>query len=419
MKKIIGVFRKMGNMIKKKWVDIRENDEIEIRNLEKLEKEQSKRLNSLEKNEKYDWKFVIMFWIIWWFIMYISYIFFQSLSLIYLIFAAYIISIAMESIIEFFQKKLPRSVAVILTYLILLAFILSGFLLVVPFIINQAADIIKLVLQEIDKFQVSLQKEWIEQMVKSTKLIPGYLKNTIIYYLKDPQTVSAIQEWIEKNISQIVSVWNTFIKNVWYFLVNVIGSFFSALFQIWLVFILSIFFSLEKEWIIQFIDRISDKKWLLSTKIRKIYKKLWFRLKWQLLLSLYIGIVVWIVLETLSIPWIWIDLPNKFTLALIAGITEFVPMLGPILWAIPALLVAILAYWFKWFIWVLIAYYVIQWTENNILIPFVMNHALWISPLVIFIAMLVWWSVLWFVWIVLSVPIAVILTIVFEDIKNN
>lgn len=420
MKPVIKIFKKIGSMIKRKWNEIKKQQEEELKAIENIDKA-SKKLVWKSKSEDtvYNLKFVFSFWLIWWLVLYISYVFYQSLWLVYLIFAAFIISIAMESIIEFFQRKMPRGVAIFLTYVLLLAFIISWFLLVVPFVLNQTAEIISLSIDKINLFQNTLQNQWLEYIVKNTKFIPGYLKNSLINYIKDPQIVKAIQDALQQNISQIVTIWNTFIKNVWYFVVNIITSFFSGLFQIILVFVLSFFFSLEKDWIIRFFDRIWDKGGLVSLKLKKTYKKLWFWLKGQLLLSVYIGFVVWVVLETLSINWIWIDLPNKFSLAIIAWITEFVPMLGPILWAIPAILIAIIHYWVKGLVVVSIAYYIIQWTENNVLIPFVMNQALWVSPLVIFIAMLLWGSVLGFVWIVLSVPLAVILTIIFEDSKQE
>lgn len=420
MKSVLKIFKKVWTLIKRKWNEIKKHQESELEAIEKIDKAAQKLAAKTKESEWiYNWKFIFSFWLTWALVIYISYLVFQSLSLIYLIFAAFIISIAVESVIEFFQKKMHRAVAIFLTYILLLAFIISWFILVVPFILNQSAEILKLSINEINTFQDTLQQHGLEYMIKNTQMLPWYIKKSLISYIQDPQVVLAIQDALQKNISQIVSIWNTFIKNVWYFVVNIITSFFSWLFQIILVFVLSFFFSLEKDWVIAFFDKIWDKQWLVSLKLKKVYKKLGFWLKGQLLLSLYIWFVVWVVLETLSFPWIWIDLPNKFSLAIIAWITEFVPMLGPILWAIPAALVAILAFWLKWLIVVLIAYYIIQWTENNILVPFVMNQALWVSPLLIFIAMLIWWSVLWFVWIVLSVPLAVILTIIFEDINQD
>jgi predicted PurR-regulated permease PerM len=64
------------------------------------------------------------------------------------------------------------------------------------------------------------------------------------------------------------------------------------------------------------------------------------------------------------------------SLALIAGLMEFLPYIGPVLGAIPALIVAGVDGGTSAFIAVAFLFFGIQWTENNILIPRVMNKTL-------------------------------------------
>jgi predicted PurR-regulated permease PerM len=127
-------------------------------------------------------------------------------------------------------------------------------------------------------------------------------------------------------------------------------------------------------------------------------------------LFMWISVYMW--LWTLSL--FWIDLENKWTLALIAWLMEFIPYLWPILGALPALLVGILWYGFGGFIAVGILFIIIQQIEWWI-VPIIMNKALWVSPLMIIIMMLVWMKVMWFVWIILAIPLAVIISLLFED----
>ena len=53
--------------------------------------------------------------------------------------------------------------------------------------------------------------------------------------------------------------------------------------------------------------------------------------------------------------------------------------------------------------------------ENNIRAPLFLNKSLWISAVLIFLSMLVWWLIMWFFWVLLSVPIAVIVTIIVKN----
>jgi predicted PurR-regulated permease PerM len=91
-----------------------------------------------------------------------------------------------------------------------------------------------------------------------------------------------------------------------------------------------------------------------------------------------------------------------------------IPYLGPLLGGIPALIIGTMTAWLPGFIGVSIVYYVIQWTENNILIPTLMNKSLWVSPLVIFLCMVLGANILGIIGIFLAVPLAIIVTIVLD-----
>jgi putative permease len=132
-----------------------------------------------------------------------------------------------------------------------------------------------------------------------------------------------------------------------------------------------------------------------------------------LLLCIYIGIIVAVVLQIVG--WLGLDLPNKWSLALISWLTEFIPYIGPLLWGIPAWLLALTHYGLWGFGIIFVLYWFIQWTENNILIPYVMNKTLGLSPIVIFLCVLLGGLVLGFVGVVIGVPLAVIITMIYDD----
>ncbi len=361
------------------------------------------------------WKF----WLVWVIVIYVSYILFQSLNLVYLIIAAYIISIAMETVILFFEKYkfISRWLAILISYILLFLFVISAFLILIPFVANQSVEILKHIIERFQLFQNDLQQYWLEYIIQNSSYIPDYFKWMFLSLLGDKQTILIIQQALQENIAQILSSASNYVTNIWWFVVNLVWWFFSTIFQIVFVFILAIFFSLEKNRVILFLASISWNKIFVYRKLVKLYTKLWYRLKWQILLSLYVGFSVLIGLYILKI--FGVDLPSKFTLALIAALTEIIPIVGPILWWIPAVLVAAVSEGFLWVLAVIAMYAIIQFLENNILIPLVMNQALGVSPLVIFIAMVLWWASFGFVGVVLAVPIAVILTLIFEDFLSD
>lgn len=339
----------------------------------------------------------------------------QVLDVLYLIVTAYIISLAMESVIQFFRtKRVWRWWAIALSYSLLFIFLLSSLIFVVPFMLSQMADIVRLILKNIFEFQTLLQANGLEFVISNNKYLPQFMKDFFVESINNQVFLNSVQTSIQENISQIINVGSTYATDIGNKAVNFLTGFFSALFQIWIVFTLSVFFSIEKDKMIVFLATLwGSRKSYYQLKIEKLYKKLWFWLKSQFFLSIYIGVMVYVFLRILEL--FGMSMPSKLSLALISGLTEFIPYVGPTLWAVPAILVASSSYGLLGLVVVSGIYFIIQRTENNILIPALMNRTLWISPVLVFISMLIGWMVLWFLGVVLAVPVAVILSVMFED----
>ena len=59
-------------------------------------------------------------------------------------------------------------------------------------------------------------------------------------------------------------------------------------------------------------------------------------------------------------------------------------------------------------------YTIIQQSEEKILVPVLMWKTLWVSPLIVFLCMILCWTIMWFFWILLAVPMAVIVSLAFH-----
>jgi predicted PurR-regulated permease PerM len=93
-------------------------------------------------------------------------------------------------------------------------------------------------------------------------------------------------------------------------------------------------------------------------------------------------LVAMALVGTLTGLGMWlIGLPSALALGLIAGLTEFVPILGPIAGAIPAIVVASAQDWqtVLWAIGVIVA---VQQLENNVITPLVVGRAVAVAPVV-------------------------------------
>ncbi|MGF7163338.1 putative PurR-regulated permease PerM [Rhodoligotrophos appendicifer] len=98
--------------------------------------------------------------------------------------------------------------------------------------------------------------------------------------------------------------------------------------------------------------------------------KLW--LLGQLLTMLFVGVATTIGLFIIGVP-------SALTLGILAGLLEFIPYFGPILSAIPAILVA-LSVGDTTVYWVMGLYLLIQQIENNVVVPLVQRQTVDLPP---------------------------------------
>lgn len=122
--------------------------------------------------------------------------------------------------------------------------------------------------------------------------------------------------------------------------------------------------------------------------------------KWlvtQLIAMLVIGVVSMVVLLIL-------DVKAAFALAFIAGLMEFIPTVGPILSAIPAILMGFVDSPEK-ALFVMIAYWGIQFIENNVLIPFLMRGEMDLPPAITIVAQTLMTLVFGFLGLMVAVPL--------------
>jgi predicted PurR-regulated permease PerM len=128
----------------------------------------------------------------------------------------------------------------------------------------------------------------------------------------------------------------------------------------------------------------------------------------QMLLSLIIGVTSAIALWAMGVPYFYV-------LALISAIGELIPMVGPILAAIPAILVAAtvspgLA------IGVAVFFIIQQQVENTILVPKIMGRQVGLSAVTVIIALGIGSQLMGVIGAILAVPTAAILQVLFDEL---
>jgi hypothetical protein len=144
---------------------------------------------------------------------------------------------------------------------------------------------------------------------------------------------------------------------------------------------------------------------------REIESRLGTYVRGELLLMTSVGVIS-------SLGYFAIGLPYPLALGALAGLLEFVPMVGPSLGAIPAIFVA-LSISPQAALLVVVFTVVVQMAENNLLVPRLMGHSVGVSPITVMLAFIAFSSLLGISGAFLAIPFAAILQVLMEHLIVN
>ncbi len=132
----------------------------------------------------------------------------------------------------------------------------------------------------------------------------------------------------------------------------------------------------------------------------------WFR--GQLAMMTLIGVAN-------TIAYLVLGLPNALLLGVFAGLTEIIPIVGPAIGVIPALISALVLGGPELALLVLGVYVVIQVVEGNVLVPIVMKNAVGLPPFVVIVSLLVGSAVAGIIGALLAIPVAAAAAAILEN----
>lgn len=188
---------------------------------------------------------------------------------------------------------------------------------------------------------------------------------------------------------------------------------FGNVIAVFLVFVVSFYLVINRNGLVAFIRSLTptEHQAYVIGLVERAQRKV---ARWagaQIILGVIVGVLVYLGLWALGVRY-------ALTLALLAGFLELIPVIGPIIAAIPAALVGFtqpetpLVTGFL----VVLLYLVIQQVENHALVPLIMRKAVGLNPLITIVAVLVGAKVAGFLGILLAVPVATILAVFLADL---
>jgi len=299
------------------------------------------------------------------------------------------------------RRKIPDWAGILIIYLFILGFAFLVFVAVLPIVIEQLDEFVQYINQKIKSFQTTEQTQWYT-------LIPFFPEgfrtiDTGHFFTLVQQNIGSLGSSITEYIGSALKGFNGLFKGVT-----------SLVIQLILIFTFTFFIVLDRGRIYKFFHKLIPSSASKYVKKREggFVELLHAWLKGQLILGVSIFLATYIGLWLL-LPF-GIDVPKKFELAFIAGCTEFIQYVGPILALIPAIIVGLGMSW-KAVMGIVILYLLIQRLENNLLVPWVMSKSLDLPPFTVLAVMGVGASVFGIIGVIIAVPIASILNILIHD----
>ena len=295
-------------------------------------------------------------------------------EILIVIFVAYIIVAALNPVVEFLRRRgLPKTIAVLLTFFVTLVFFVLLIAPLVPFFISQ-----------------------IQQLAKS---FPLYVQ----------QAAGAVGVQLDaREIGKLITP-QQLGQNAFALAGGVFGGFFTIVSTIAISFYLLLSYDKAKNAVANLFSKKYQEK--AVTTIDQVNDKLGAWLRGQFILSLSIGLITWVSLTAIQMPY-------ALPLAVLAGLFEIVPTVGPIIASVPAIIVA-LTISPNMALFIVALYIIIQMVENHLLVPRIMQRAIGLNPVIVIVGVIIGDRLLGIPGALLSVPFISLLVLISKNLDQS
>ena len=302
-------------------------------------------------------------------------------GVVVLVLASVIFAAGLDPSVRRLQKmKFPRWLAVTVIYLLVLAVVGYLVYLIAPTLSEQINGIVKNFPAHRAKIESSL--------VSQPLLLEGFDRVST--------SLSGRPEIIVTQVSQVAT--------------GIIGSVFGFITFL----VLTFYFMLNGREIasslVRYIPHKQNQK-KVAAIARESSVKLGHWIRFQLLMSIIVFIAMYILLTILRVQY-------ALAFALFAGLMQFVPFIGPVIGAVPAGMGALTISPLTALI-VIVFVVVLQMVLANVISPQLFKKAIGVSPVIILIAILVGFALLGPIGIILAVPVAAVIDVVFDSIGSD
>jgi predicted PurR-regulated permease PerM len=288
----------------------------------------------------------------------------QLRSLIVLIMISVVLAAAIAPIVDWAeQRRIPRWLTVIFVYLGLIAGIVGFSILVGPTVFTQIEQLVRQLPVYVKNLAVVIE-DWVLRLNATRPDLVNQIEQILNFQGLTSWAIRSSQQLLVRSYSLTTGI---------------VGGVFSL--------VLSLFISgymlTDSRNLINGIIRLLPYPWddRLAAQVKPISVRIGSYIRGRILVSAILGVTITTSLSFLGL--------SNFALGLgaIAGVTNLIPFLGPVLGAIPALVVALSQGWWT-ALWVLILFIVIQNLETYVLDPLLVGSSVGVHPLYQLLAVL-------------------------------
>jgi len=289
------------------------------------------------------------------------------------------------------KRRVPRTIAVLFIYMVVILVFVVIFYLFVPILIADVNDILN--------------------------QLPDYLQ-TISSSTMNFQNYPAIQGLItnisENTSGQIIGqIADSFSVATFSFL-STASFVFGGILSFFLIIVLSFYFAVQEDGVTNFlriVTPIQHEQYVVDLWKRS-QRKIGLWMQGQLVLGLLIGVLTFL---SLSI----IGLENAFVLAIIAAVFELIPVFGPILASIPAIMFGLIDGGITFGFLIAGIYLIIQQFESQLIHPLVVKKIVGIPSIIVIIVLIIGIQLAGFLGIILSIPVAAAVMEYVGDVRKK
>ncbi|MDP3970597.1 MAG: AI-2E family transporter [bacterium] len=314
-------------------------------------------------------------------------------DIIAIVFVAWVLASALDPLVDRMNRyKVPRALGIFSVYMMAAIFIAVVLALLVPSVTTEISGIARDFPHYYEPIRDSLSG------IRQTGDELGVL--------------ASIQEGLDSTVKSLTNLSSG--------LYGAVASFFGGIITVIGILVIAFYMTVEEEGIKMFIQSVAPANYqpYVIRKINQIQKKLSSWLWGQMILMLFVGLLSGVSLWILGVKY-------ALVLGLLAGLTEFIPIVGPLIAAVPAIFFALTDVGTAPYkpLLVILIFVVIQQVENQLLVPRVMKKAVGLNPIIVIITLLIGAKLGGLVGVILAVPLVTILGIFledfFEDRKNE